>query len=68
MDDQLNKELEKNQKYSDLLYKQLEIDKKIFIDKIKSDLGKTIVQDLKEVKEKSKEKKSLWSKILKIFK
>lgn len=63
MDDFLKKELEKNKKYSDLIYRQLEQDKKTFIKKIKSDLGDKIFLDFKE----SKKKVSFWEKIKKIF-
>lgn len=63
MDDFLNKELEKNRKFSDLIYKQLERDKKKFIKEIKSDLGKKIVVGFHEPKKKL----SFWEKIKRIF-
>lgn len=64
MDDFLKKELDKNKKYSDLIYKQLEEDKKKFIREIKSGLGKKIVVGFKE----EKTKVSFWEKLKKIFK
>lgn len=63
MDDFLRKELEKNKKLNDLIYKQLDKDKKKFIKEIKSDLGKKIVIGFKEPKKKL----GFWGKIKKIF-
>lgn len=66
MDDYLNKELDKNVKLREVLKKQLDIDKENFINKIKTDLGKTIKEDFKE--QKVIKKISFWSKLKKIFK
>lgn len=63
MDDFLKKELEKNQKYNDLIYKQLDIDKKKFIKEIKSELGKKIVVGFREEKVKI----SFWERIKRVF-
>lgn len=64
--DFLNKELERNKKYRDLLYQQLDKDKKKFIEEIKSGLGDKIIFEFKEIKKDSKI--SFWEKIKKIFK
>ena len=61
--DFLDKELERNKKYRDLLYKELGNDKKKFIKEIKSDLGNKILVGLK-VDEK---KITFWEKIKRIF-
>lgn len=63
MDDFLKKELEKNKKYSDLLYKQLEKDKQKFIKEIKSELGNKIVIGFKE----NQKKLTFWERIKKVF-
>jgi hypothetical protein len=63
MDDFLNKELEKNKKYQDLIYKQLENDKKEFIKEIRTNLGDKIVVGFKQPKPKV----NFWGKLKKIF-
>lgn len=65
MDDFLNKELDKNKKYRDLIYKQLEIDKKEFIKEIRTNLGNKIVVGFKQPNPKPKN--SFWDKLKKIF-
>ena len=66
MDDYLNRELERNRKLMEILSKQLDNDKKNFINQIKSDLGKTIKNDF--VKKKQSKKNNFWEKLKKIFK
>jgi hypothetical protein len=63
--DFLDKELEKNKKYRDLIYKQLDKDKKKFINEIRTGLGEKIIIETKEEPEKNKI--SFWEKIKKIF-
>lgn len=63
MDDFLKKELEKNKKFNDLIYKQLDRDKKKFIKEIKSGLGKKIVVGFSEPKSKL----TFWEKIKRVF-
>lgn len=63
--DFLNKELEKNKKFRDLIYKQLDRDKKEFIREMRSGLGDEIKVGSKEQKEKNNI--SFWEKLKKIF-
>ena len=63
--DSLDKELKKNEKYRELLYKQLEKDKKIFAEHIRGHLGREINENLKiENKEKCV---TFWDKLKNIF-
>lgn len=63
--DFLDKELEKNKKYRDLIYKQLNRDKQMFIDEIRSGLGKKIIFETKE--NNAETKINFWEKVKKIF-
>lgn len=63
--DFLDKELEKNKKYRDLIYKELDKDKLNFIKKIRSGLGEEIISEYQEKRQKNK--LTFWQKLKKIF-
>ena len=68
MDDHLEKEIKRNEALNNLLYTQLNSEKKVFADKIKEELGRKIVEDLKSTKEIKSKKPSFWARLINIFK
>lgn len=68
MDDHLEKEIKRNEAIKNLIYTQLDSEKKVFADKIKEELGRKIVTELKSVKEVKLKKPSFWVRLLNIFK
>jgi hypothetical protein len=63
--DSLDKELKKNEKYRELLYKQLDKDKKVFAEHVRNYLGNEINQNLKI--EKEEKRMTFWDKLKNIF-
>lgn len=62
---EIEKELKRNEKLRELIFKELDRDKKQFANEIKSRVGKQIVNDLNNKKKNNR--KSFWEKIKSIF-